>query len=185
MPGFWFRGRNCFYDKQPGRRRGELRVMPIRTFLLFCFACAVPISVVTGQEMSESQPALKVPAPVMAARLLTSAAPESPKMPKCSNRMVTLDIVVGDDGKVRSLKATGGFEEFKQSAVAAVKQWTYKPYLKNGVPVPVETTVMVFYPSVGKAGSLFVPDGKGGVRGGNFLPMPSECRPEVKPTAPH
>jgi len=138
---------------------------------------------VAGQEASDSQQILKVSSTVMAARLLTSVTPESPKMPKCSNRMVTLDVVIGEDGKVRSLKAVAGFEEFKQSAITAVKQWTYKPYLENEVPVPVETTVLVFYPSIGKAGSLFVPDGKGGVKGGDFLPMPSECGPsvEVKP----
>jgi hypothetical protein len=157
----------------------------MHSFLLFCLVCGLPIGVVTGQEISESQQALKVPARVMAARLLTSVTPESPKMPKCSNRMVTLDVVIGDDGSVRSLKALGGFEEFKQSAVTAVKQWTYKPYLQNGVPISVETTVLVFYPSVGKAGSLFVPDGKGGIKGGTFLPMSSECGPSiaVKPTA--
>jgi TonB family protein len=98
--------------------------------------------------------------------------------------MVTLKVVVGEDGKVQSLQAVAGFEEFKRSAMAAVKQWTYKPYLENEVPTPVETTVLVFYPSVGTPGSLFVPDGKGGVKEGDFRPMPSGCMPSVegKPT---
>lgn len=155
----------------------------MRSFLFSCVACVLATGVVAGQETSGSSQMLKVPAQVMAARLLTTVTPESPKMPKCSNRMVTLDVVVGEDGKVQSLKAVAGFEEFKQSAITAVKQWTYKPYLENGEPIPVETTVLVFYPNVGKPGSLFVPDGKGGFKGGNFLPMPSECGPsvEVKP----
>jgi TonB family protein len=89
--------------------------------------------------------------------------------------MVTLDVNIGEDGKVTILKVLGGFEEFRESAIKAVKQWTYKPYLENGTSVSVETTIMVFYPSVGTPGSLFVPDGKGGVKGGQFLPMPSEC----------
>lgn len=137
-----------------------------------------------GQETSESQQMLKVPAPVMAARLLTTVTPESPKMPKCSNRMVTLDVAIGKDGTVSILKVLGGFEEFKESAIKAVKQWTYTPYLENGIPVSVETTVMVFYPSAGTPGSLYVPDGKGGVKGGKFLPMPPECGPpiQIKPT---
>jgi hypothetical protein len=158
----------------------------MRSFLFSCLVCVLGTGVVAGQETSESQQMLKVSAQVMAARLLTSVTPESPKMPKCSNRMVTLDVVIGEDGRVRSIKDVDGFEEFKKSATTAVKRWTYKPYLENGVPVPVETTVLVFYPSVGKAGSLFVPDGKGGVKGGSFLPMPSECGPsiEVKPEQP-
>jgi hypothetical protein len=160
----------------------------MRLVLFSCVACAclLAVGVVAGQETSESQQILKVPAQVMAARLLTSVTPESPKMPKCSNRMVTLDVVVGEDGKVSILKVLGGFEEFKPSAIKAVKQWTYRPYLENGVPVPVETTVLVFYPPAGKPGSLFVPDGKGGVKGGDFLPMPPECGPpiKIKPTQP-
>ena len=122
----------------------------------------------------------------MAARLLSTVVPESLKMPKCSNRMVTLDVVIGEDGKVKSIKVLGGFEEFRESAIKAVKQWIYKPYLDSGIPVSVETTVMVFYPSVGAPGSFFVPDGKGGVTGEKFLPMPPECGPpiQIKPTPP-
>jgi hypothetical protein len=52
----------------------------------------------------------------MAARLLTAVTPEFPKMPECSNRMVTLDVVIGEDGRVRSHKAVAGFEEYKPSA---------------------------------------------------------------------
>jgi TonB family protein len=115
-----------------------------------------------------------VPEKVMAARLLTTVTPEAPAVPKCSNRMVTLDVVIGEDGKVSSLKVLGGFAEFKQSALPAVKQWTYKPYLENGIPTSVETTVQVFYPSTGKPGLLFVPDGKGGIKGGDFLSLPPE-----------
>lgn len=155
----------------------------MRLFLVSCLACVLASGVIAGQETSGSQQLLKVSPRLMASRLLTSVTPESPKMPKCSNRMVTLDVVIGADGKVQVIKVLGGFEEFKQSAIAAVKQWTYKPYLENGVPVPVETTVFVFYPSSGKPGSLFIPDGKGGVEGGKFPQMPAECGPsvEVKP----
>jgi hypothetical protein len=35
--------------------------------------------------------------------------------------MVTLDVVIGEDGKV-SIKVLGGFEEFRESAITAVKQ---------------------------------------------------------------
>jgi TonB family protein len=159
----------------------------MRSFLSFFFLLATfAVSVCRGQETSESRQILKVSAHVMAARLLTTVTPEPPKKPmaKCSNAMVTLDVVIGEDGKVSILKVLGGFEEFRESAMTAVKQWTYKPYLVNEVPTSVETEVLVFYPSVGAAGSLFVPDGNGGVKGGKFLPMPPECGPpiSIKPT---
>jgi hypothetical protein len=124
----------------------------------------------------------------MAARLLTTVTPKPPSKPMapCSNAMVTLDVVIGADGKISTVKRAGGFEEFLESAIAAVKQWTYKPYLVDGVPTSVETSILVFYPSSGPAGSLFVPDGKGGVKGGKFEPMPPSCGPEVnsKPSTP-
>jgi protein TonB len=38
----------------------------------------------------------------------------------------------------------------QQSALDAVKTWRYRPYLLNGVPVEVDTTInMVFSLSVG------------------------------------
>jgi TonB family protein len=151
----------------------------MRSFLLACLTCVSAAGSVAGQATSEPQQILKVPAQVMAARLSTTVTPETPKMPKCSNRMVTLDVVIAEDGRVRNIKVLGGFEEFKQSAIVAVKQWIYKPYLENGAPIPVNTQILVFYPSVGKAGSLFVPDGKGGVKGGDFLPLPAECGPPI------
>ena len=38
---------------------------------------------------------------------------------------------------------------FNNSAMEAVRQWTYKPYLLNGNPTEVETTITVNY-SIGK-----------------------------------
>lgn len=152
----------------------------MRFFLLSCLACALAARVVTAQEAPKSSQVPKVPGKVMAARLLTTVTPKAPAMPKCSNRMVTLDVVIGEDGKISSLKVLSGFEEFKQSALTAVRQWTYKPYIENGVPASVETTVEVFYPGAGNPGPLLVPDGKGGVKGGDFLSMPPECGPPLK-----
>jgi TonB family protein len=154
------------------------RVVRLSCLLLCCLLSALATGTCIGQDTP--QPMLKVSAQVMAARLLTTVTPESPKMPKCSNRMVTLDVVIGEDGRVGNIKVLGGFEEFRDSAIKAVKQWTYKPYVENGAPAAVETTILVFYPSEGAAGSLYIPDGKGGVKGGKFLPMPSECGPPIQ-----
>jgi TonB family protein len=162
-------------------------VITMRSLLFSCIGCALATAIAAGQEApAEPQQMLKLPAQVMAARLLTAVTPDSPKMRKCSNAMVTLDVVVGEDGKVTILKVLGGFEEFTRSAIPAVRQWTYRPYLENGAPVSVETTILVFFPNVGKPGSLFVPDGKGGVKGGDFLPMPQECgsATNTKPAPP-
>jgi TonB family protein len=152
----------------------------MRSFIFSFLVYALTTGIVAAQEAPASPQVLKVSGKVMAARLLTTVTPEALPMPRCSNRMVTLDVVIGEDGKIRSLKVLGGFEGFKQSALAAVKQWTYKPYLENGTPASVETTVQVFYPSTGAPGPLLVPDGKGGVKGGDSLPLPPECGPPIK-----
>ena len=89
--------------------------------------------------------------------------------------MVTLDVITGADGTVQSMNVVGGWKEFTESAIPAVKRWIYRPYLVNGTATTVETDVMVCYPSSGKPGPLFIPDGQGGVRGGKFHPMPKGC----------
>ena len=58
---------------------------------------------------------------------------------------VVLDAVIGKDGKVEHLSVVSGHAELQQSALDAVRQWEYHPFLLNGDPVVVETTVNVIY----------------------------------------
>jgi len=46
-------------------------------------------------------------------------------------------------GKVANLRVLSGHPMLMQSAMDAVRQWRYKPYLLNGEPVEVETAVTV------------------------------------------
>jgi len=144
-------------------------------------SCILAVGIASGQEVSAPRNTIDVPASVMAARLLTTVQPKPPQKPmrKCSNAMVTLDAVIDETGKVSSVKVLSGFSEFRESASSAVKQWTYKPYQMDGAAVSVETTVLVFYPSQGNPGPLLVPDNRGGVKGGKFLPMPQGCGPPI------
>ena len=89
-----------------------------------------------------------------AAPLATTVTPKFPEKPmaRCSMAVVNLDAIIGTDGKVTSVKDSSGFEEFRESAIAAAKQWTYKPYLVNGVPTVVETTIGVVYVGDGTSG---------------------------------
>jgi protein TonB len=54
---------------------------------------------------------------------------------------VVLEAVIGKDGTVRDLKAISGPAMLVGSAIRAVRQWRYKPYLLNGQPVEVETQI--------------------------------------------
>ena len=58
---------------------------------------------------------------------------------------VQLDAVISKTGEVEQLKVASGPKELQQSALDAVRQWTYKPFLLNGQPIEVRTTINVNY----------------------------------------
>jgi protein TonB len=56
---------------------------------------------------------------------------------------VILQAEISKDGTIENLHLISGHPMLAPAAIEAVKQWRYKPYLLNGEPVAVETTVMV------------------------------------------
>ncbi len=56
---------------------------------------------------------------------------------------VLLRAQIGKDGSIQNLQLISGHPMLVQSALDAVKQWKYKPYLLNGEPVEVDTEVQV------------------------------------------
>jgi protein TonB len=58
---------------------------------------------------------------------------------------VVLETLIGTDGKVEELKVVSGPEPLQQAALDTVKTWRYRPYLLNGQPVEVRTTVNVVF----------------------------------------
>jgi TonB family protein len=56
---------------------------------------------------------------------------------------VVLEAWIGKDGSIRDLKLVDGSLLLGKAAVKAVKQWRYKPYLRNGIAVEAETYVTV------------------------------------------
>ena len=53
--------------------------------------------------------------------------------------------VMDSNGHITNLLLVSGHQMLVPAAVAAVKQWRYKPYLLNGQPVEVETTITVIF----------------------------------------
>lgn len=101
----------------------------------------------SGKTASKKTAPASVPAGVMAERILKQTMPIYPPAAKKAKieGSVLLDAVIGKDGTIENLKAVSGPRELQQSALDAVRQWTYKPYLVNGDPVEVETTITVTY----------------------------------------
>jgi protein TonB len=56
---------------------------------------------------------------------------------------VQLQATISREGTIENLRAVSGPPILQQAAVDAVKQWRYRPYLLNGDPVEVETTINV------------------------------------------
>jgi periplasmic protein TonB len=58
---------------------------------------------------------------------------------------VILSAVISTTGEIQNLQLVSGHPMLVPEAIAAVKQWRYKPYLLNGQPVEVETTITVIF----------------------------------------
>ncbi len=56
---------------------------------------------------------------------------------------VVLQATISRAGTIENLRVVSGPALLRQSALDAVKQWRYKPYMLNGQPVEVETAVEV------------------------------------------
>jgi protein TonB len=83
----------------------------------------------------------------MAGQNLTKVAPVYPAEARAAHvsGMVVLHAIIGRDGTIENLTVISGPEMLRASALDAVRQWTYKPYLLNGEPTEVDTTITVNY----------------------------------------
>lgn len=62
---------------------------------------------------------------------------------------VVLQAEISKEGTIQNLRVLSGPPLLIQSALDAVKQWRYRPYVLNGEPVEVETTVTVMFSLTG------------------------------------
>jgi protein TonB len=71
--------------------------------------------------------------------------PEYPAMAKQAHIQgaVVLAAVIGKDGKVKEVRVVSGQPLLAQAAERAVREWKYKPYMLNGTPVEIDTTINV------------------------------------------
>jgi TonB family protein len=128
-------------------------------FLLIASACAMAVAQElaissTGRELlglpeerQGGQPAVKirVSSAVAEGNLLHHVDPICPPLASTAQMQgnVVLDAVINKQGQVEQLKPISGPRLLVTAAIDAVKQWTYSPYLLNGEPVAVATTVTI------------------------------------------
>jgi TonB family protein len=103
-----------------------------------------------GLNAMVSPPAVTVPEPVVSkgveeGRLIHSVQPRYPvdAMQRRIEGMVVLHAIIGKDGTMHDLKSVRGDRLLLQAAMEAVRQWRYKPYMLNGIPVdmPIDITI--------------------------------------------
>jgi protein TonB len=58
---------------------------------------------------------------------------------------VVLAATISRNGTIENLRVVGGPQMLLQAAIDAVSVWRYRPYLLNGEPVEVETTINVIF----------------------------------------
>ena len=88
---------------------------------------------------------VRVSAGVQQGNLISQIKPLYPAIAKAARIQgtVILQAEISKQGTIENLHVLSGHPMLVQSALDAVKQWRYKPYLLNGEPTPVETTITV------------------------------------------
>jgi protein TonB len=95
--------------------------------------------------LSKSGDLVRVPGAVADGNILTKVQPVYPPIARAAHveGSVVMHALIGKDGAVKQLDALIGPDMLKGAAVDAVRQWTYKPYMLDGVPIAVDTTITV------------------------------------------
>lgn len=82
--------------------------------------------------------------PVKPGALVDQVTPRSPASASIRNALVVIDAEVGTDRRLHQLRVSSTPNpDFDQAALEAARQWRYKPFTCDGVPVEVETEVEI------------------------------------------
>jgi len=108
------------------------------------FAAAGPVS------RAESPDAKRPHVSVNDVKIMSKVQPVYPKKAKedknTINGAVILTVIIGKEGFPEKIDVKQSLrEDYDQSALDAVRQWRWEPYLLNGEPTEVETDVTVIY----------------------------------------
>jgi periplasmic protein TonB len=76
-------------------------------------------------------------------KLIKRFEPVYPSSAAGLNGEVVLKATIDQEGKVTKVKVVSGAALLAQSAVTAVKRWRYEPFRLNGVPIEIESTIVV------------------------------------------
>jgi TonB family protein len=98
-----------------------------------------------GISSSEIAGAVRVAPAVMESKLVDSRVPAYPDSAKIQGveGSVVMQAIISRDGTVKHVHVIEGDSRLRNSATEAVYKWRYRPYMVNGQPVDVLTTITV------------------------------------------
>jgi len=88
-----------------------------------------------------------VPSSVAAGLLIYKVVPQYPALGGAvrAQGTVVLEATISKAGTIANLHVVSGPAILQGAAINAVSQWRYRPYLLNGQPIDVETTINVIF----------------------------------------
>jgi TonB family protein len=132
-------------------------------FVLLCSCLCALLTTALAQTSSDSQTPseskfgrlagklayrkVEVPAGVMAGMLLQKTDPVYPPIAQAARIQgtVVLQAAISKTGSVEDLHVVTGQALLQDAALRAVRTWRYQPYMVNGEPVKVQTTINVVF----------------------------------------
>jgi len=112
--------------------------------------------IISSTSTLSSVPKLAIPAApkririsqgVTEGRLIQKIEPVYPPIARAGRIQgeVVLTAIISKTGEIQNLTLSSGHPMLVPAAIQAVKQWRYRPFLLNGEPVEVETTITVIF----------------------------------------
>jgi protein TonB len=103
-----------------------------------------------GQRPAVREPVrgpVRISSMVVEGLLIRKTMPIYPPIAKATGTQgtVVLQATISRNGTIENLRVASGSVLLQQAALDAVRNWLYRPYLLNGEPVEVETTVNVVF----------------------------------------
>ena len=88
---------------------------------------------------------IKLSSGVAAAQIVHKVIPIYPASAKQAHisGATVVHILIDEEGNVADAAIVSGPQALRESVLTAVRQWKYKPYVLNGVAVPIDTTVAI------------------------------------------
>ena len=100
------------------------------------------------QRVNPAEPkTIRVPSRTEEGMIISRTIPQYPVIARTVGVQgtVVLAATISKAGTIENLRVVSGPAMLQQAAIDAVKTWRYKPYMLDGLPVEVETSVNVVF----------------------------------------